>query len=161
MSKVAAKRRRKPSAEKIRAAKAKRAELAALSRAIKPALAAGMFGDCDTVNQALLVIYTKQSGQTDFKKFKDWKEAGYSVRKGESAFRVWARPRKIKGTHTDEARKEGQDEFDWFPICCLFHAGQVEDGQGKPPVSFVLPVFQPLPLALPGPGESTAHQMAS
>ncbi len=160
MSKVAVKRRRKPSAEKKRTAKVKRAELAALSRAVKAAMNVGMI-DCATVNEALLEIYAKDTGQTDFRKFKEWKEAGYSVRKGESAFRVWAKPRKIaKPPEGREQSSEGKDEFDWFPICCLFHAGQVENEDGKPPLSFVSPAFQPLPLALPAPGE-THHRQAS
>ena len=61
MKTTSAKRRRKPSAEKIRAAKLKRAELAALSRGIKQAMELGAFSHCATVSEALLPIYAKDT----------------------------------------------------------------------------------------------------
>ena len=48
-----------------------------------------------------------------------------------------------------------KDEFDWFPICCLFHAGQVADEDGNHPPSCPLFVLSEMRLALPAPGDSS------
>ncbi len=147
------------SPDKIAKAKRNRAELASLSRSVKAAMEMGMFPDCLRLNEALLEVYQGQTGQHDFRKFKEWKEDGYSVRKGEGAFRVWARPRKASETKevkTPQGSDEVADAFEWFPICCLFHAGQVEDADGNAPPSCALFVIREMPLALPAAGESSA-----
>ena len=149
-------RKRNPSPEKLAKAQQGRAELAALSRAVKVGMAMGHFPECVKVNDALLEVYGDRTGQHDFRKFREWKEAGFSVKKGESAFRVWAKPRKAKkkeAAATSEANK-AKDEFDWFPICCLFHAGQVADEDGNRPDSCPLFILSETRLALPAPGES-------
>ena len=164
-SRATRKNKRKLSVRKLEEAKAHRAELAALSRAIKVQMEMGQFPDCARVNEALIEVYSKKTGQSDFRRFREWKEAGFSVRKGERAFRVWAKPRKIAaakqanngGEAAQSSGNGGQDtkdEFDWFPICCLFHAGQVEDEDGNSPPSLVPPIFRVIaqrPLALPAP----------
>ena len=150
-------RKRKPSPEKLAKAQQGRAELAALSRAVKVGMAMGHFPECVKVNDALLEVYGDRTGQHDFRKFREWKEAGFSVKKGESAFRVWAKPRKAKKKEAPavgEANKI-KDEFDWFPICCLFHAGQVADEDGNRPPSCPLFVLSETRLALPAPGDSS------
>ena len=49
----------------------RRAELRALSQQIKPLVKAGQF---DAVNDGLVSIYSEETGQTTWHKFKEWKE---------------------------------------------------------------------------------------
>ena len=101
------------------AMKAKRTELAALSRALKPLVQAGQY---DSINEGLLDTY---SGDDDleFNTFKQWKEKGLSVKKGEKAFLVWGKPRRVPVPDaTDD-----EDEFKFWPVCYLFSSDQVEN----------------------------------
>jgi hypothetical protein len=61
-------------------------------------------------NAEIMAYYVAKTGQTEFKTFRQWKEAGYQVKKGESSYPVFSRPIGEK----------------YFGIAHLFHAGQVE-----------------------------------
>jgi hypothetical protein len=95
-----------------------REQLKTLSTQLKPLVKAGEFNN---VNEALIEVAYKTPEHQEFKKFWDWKKAGYTILKGSKAFAVWAQP--IKGKKKEEA-KEGE-EFDFFPICFLFSNAQV------------------------------------
>ena len=110
----------------------RRAELRALSMALKPLVKAGQF---DCVNDALRNHYTRETGVSEWNTFKGWADAGRAVRKGEQGFPVWAAPR---------ARKAGEGEHlggdlgqlaalngieaagaQWFPVAYLFPAAWI------------------------------------
>lgn len=110
----------------------RRAELRALSAAIRPLVKAGRFAN---VNEGLLDLYREQTGASEWHTFADWRKAGRPVRKGESGFPIWATPRHLKvapGTPIPDlaavAMMQGAEPQgpQWFPVAYLFHAGQVE-----------------------------------
>jgi uncharacterized protein DUF3560/antirestriction factor ArdC-like protein len=85
------------------------------------------------INEILMQWYREQTGQTIFKTFHDWKKAGFKVVKGQNAYRVWSMPKKAKKSYeTEQGEKLEGDEYRYWGMCCLFHAGQVEpDGDGE------------------------------
>jgi len=112
------------STNKLEAIKAKRKELANLSRGIKPLVAEGVY---DSVNEGLLDNYSDGSEIT-FHTFNGWKEEGFAVKKGSKAFLIWGKPRKVQIT----VPQEGEDEeFKYWPLCFLFSENQVERRQTK------------------------------
>lgn len=112
----------------------RRAELRALSAAIRPLVKMDVFAN---VNEGILAHWRTETGQTDFRTFKAWLEAGQPVRKGEQGFPIWGKPRHTKpqaGAGGDLAQLgalmgiEPQGP-EFFPVAYLFHAGQVEAAQ--------------------------------
>ncbi len=83
-----------------------------------------------TINSILLGIYEKQTGHSVYKTFKEWKDEGYTVNKGERSYRVWSAPRKgvdkceVTVVSTGE-QKTVEDTYKFWAMCCLFHDGQV------------------------------------
>lgn len=104
----------------------RRLELVKLSRAFKPLVGAGKF---QNVNAAIVAYYTQQTGAKTWHTFKGWKDAGFSVTKGATGFPIWAQPRPMGA-----AKQEGEpaqlaesgEGPNWFPVCYLFHDGQVQ-----------------------------------
>ncbi len=148
--------RKTPTPEQRAAAQAKRAELISRTRPLQSARKAGLlpWAELPTINACLELIYTSETGQTEWKTFLGWKEAGYGVVKGEKGFPIWGRPIERKDGATDERALE------FFPVSNLFHAGQVVDADGNHPLMasalnpFLIAV-RALPLALPAPSLST------
>ena len=90
-----------------------------------------------TINEILMEMHQEATGQSEFKTFHDWKKAGFKVRKGEKSFRIWGKPRKCKksvdAVKVDTGEKTTiEKEFELFPMCCMFHRGQVEPLDAKP-----------------------------
>ena len=139
---------KKPTRRRNAASEAARALLIELSVEAKkmiPVLQATT-GEEWTVNKVLIRDYQQSTGASDFRTFKAWKEAGYSVKKGEKAFRVWGSPvrgKKKKAADSDveqSQENEADNEYKMFPMCCLFHQGQVEkmdDGNGSDEIETV------------------------
>jgi hypothetical protein len=113
----------------------RRNELKAISKALRPLVKAGKFPN---VNAAIVAYYSEQTGQSDFRTFAAWKDAGTPVRKGEQGFPIWGTPRHLaipEGARVSDlaqvAMMQGAEVRgpEWFPVCYLFHAGQVEVAQ--------------------------------
>lgn len=114
----------------------RRAELRALSAAIRPLVKSGLY---DSVNAGLLEHYREETGQSEFHTFQDWRKAGRPVVKGAQGFPIWGRPTHIKpaegATMTGDlgalAALNGIEPTgpQWFPVAYLFHAGQVQPAQ--------------------------------
>ena len=104
----------------------RRAELRKLSEAIRPLVKAGQF---DCVNDGLRAHWTDEAGRSDWNTFRGWQEHNKKVCKGASGFPVWAAPRACN--KAAEGAQPGEitlnDDKQWFPVCYLFHGGQVED----------------------------------
>lgn len=85
------------------------------------------------INDIIAQWYREESGATTFKTFKQWKEEGFSIKKGSKAFILWAKKR--KATKQDEQSQKGHepslDEYEFFPIAYLFSDLQVEKGGGN------------------------------
>ena len=122
-------RRKEATPEQKAAAQAKRADLIALSKAVKRAMESGQFPDAEKVNDAIIATYQAQTGQADFRSFAGWREEGFQVKKGEHGFPVWGKPRTATGS-TETAPETGGDEegraYRLFPLAYLFHGEQVE-----------------------------------
>lgn len=108
----------------------RRAALVALSAQLRPLVKMGAY---DTVNEALIAYYSKETGQTEFRSFAAWLDAGQPVRKGESGFPIWGKPRHTKagaagGDLAQLAALNGIEPQgpEFFPVAYLFHAGQVQ-----------------------------------
>jgi antirestriction protein ArdC len=90
-------------------------------------------GECETVNEYLLILYQEQEGEeAEFHTYKQWRKLGHQVKKGESAFLVWGRPRKIESEEDAKEAKEGESEEEnskkdeFYPLAYLFSSNQVE-----------------------------------
>ena len=76
-----------------------------------------------TVNEYILSIYKKQTGAITFRTFKGWKDAGFSVKKGEKGYPVFSRP---IGVIKSEKNKEADSEdFKRFGTAYLFNEFQI------------------------------------
>ena len=85
-------------------------------------------GEHPTINSALLAIYREQDGlpaQTAFKLFKQWKKAGFKIKKGSKGYPVWGAPKEHKGP-------DGTT-YECFPVAHLFSEFQVEPQQNNSP----------------------------
>lgn len=106
----------------------RRAELRALSEQVRPLVKAGAF---QTVNEAVLALYSEQTGATTWRTFKGWIDSGRCVRKGEQGFPIWAQPRKREGKQEAASASPDIDAgtehgASWFPVCYLFHENQTD-----------------------------------
>jgi antirestriction protein ArdC len=76
-----------------------------------------------SMNDILLIQYKAETKATTFKTFKQWKETGKVVKKGERGYPVFSRPiGVIKAEKGKEARPE---ENKYFGTCYLFNENQV------------------------------------
>lgn len=155
-------RRKTPTPEQKAAAQARRAELIARTLPLQAARKSGLlpWAELPTVNACLELIYAGETGQTEWKTFLGWKEAGFGVVKGAKGFPIWGKP--IECAARPEApTAAGADEraFEFFPVSYLFHAGQVADADGNHPgeKNAFSAMLRALPLALPEPAESAVN----
>lgn len=90
-----------------------------------------------TINAVLISMYTAETGADTFQTFEQWKTDGYSVRKGEKAFRVWGTPRRVKNQDQsaaapEENKADDASKYEFYPMCCLFSNQQVDKTDGAP-----------------------------
>lgn len=102
--------------------KERREALKELSRAVKPLVKEGQF---DSVNEAVIELFYRQDGHTEFNTLWEWNRKGYRVQKGSKAFAVWATPKKLNRIE-DQAKGDDDKKMDFYPICYLFSNLQVE-----------------------------------
>lgn len=116
----------------MKAPNPRRLELAKLSRAFKPLVQSGKFPN---VNAAVMAYYQQQTGKQEWRTFRGWKEAGFSVIKGSSGFPIWATPRPMGSGKPAEDEPANLAEMghggQWFPVCYLFHEGQVIKAEAR------------------------------
>lgn len=101
---------------------------ARLLRELKPE-----FEDC-TINEILMATIYNPSGELEFKKFREWKAEGYTIKKGEKGFMLWAQPLKAQKEESEaptEPQNEADENSDFFPVCYLFSNEQVIKPQPK------------------------------
>ena len=99
--------------------KAKRMELITLSKGAQMLVKMGVYA---TVNDCLVSGYKEDTGATEFNTFKQWKDKGFSIKKGSTAFLVWSSPKTIK----IETDTEDEKDYQYFAMCYLFSNKQVE-----------------------------------
>ncbi len=101
--------------------KEKRQQLSELSTTVKPLVTSGQF---DNVNEAVIETFYRKEGNTEFNTYKQWKEKGFQVRKGEKAYFVWAKP--LAALQAEQGKETDEDSRKYFPLCFLFSNRQVE-----------------------------------
>ncbi len=87
--------------------------------------------EAQTVNEYIVDYYKSENPKIkEFNTFNQWKEKGFKIIKGSTAFVVWGSPR--KGKLNEPVKKTDgseEDEFEFFPLCYLFANTQVEERQ--------------------------------
>ena len=70
-------------------------------------MAQAMFLESQPLNYFILnfVYAPAEEGTTEFKKFNEWKQEGYTIKKGSKAFPVWSQP-----TKREKKAQEGENE---------------------------------------------------
>lgn len=92
-----------------------------------------------TPNDLLRDHYLNSTGASELKTFRQWKDAGFYVRKGETALRVWGKPFKTKSEQVVSTMDGDQtvvSTYDRYPMVPLYSNLQVEatqDKEGKKP----------------------------
>ena len=116
-----------PSEEKKQKAIEKRTELKQLSAKFKPLAKISE----KTINEFLVDYYKSNKGVTELKTFEDWRKLGFSVKKGESSYLVWAKP--VASTQAKERAEHNETDAkeDFFPVCHLFDRSQVQEMKPK------------------------------
>ncbi|MCX6231137.1 MAG: ArdC-like ssDNA-binding domain-containing protein [Bacteroidetes bacterium] len=99
------------------AMKEKRKKLQALSLLAKALVERGRV---ESINEGLKFLY-KSDGHEDLKTFKQWKESGQTVKKGEKGLMLWAKPLHVL---REEPKEEGENSY--FPVMYVFSKKQVE-----------------------------------
>ena len=154
------KKRRQPTEAQKQAANEKRADLCRLSASVKSIVEANneavagaigtdqaikwpvkAYAGCLTINEAIKRKHALSTGQREWNTFKGWKEAGFSVQKGEKGFLIWGAPREFKKTVEAQDVKTGEageieQKYKTFPVCYLFHCGQVSNEEEQKPASY-------------------------
>lgn len=85
------------------------------------------FQDCETLNEIIIDVFYKKGENKEFHSFVGWKEKGYRVKKGETAFLIWGKPRKKQGK--EDEKKDDEEEkpgAEFFPLAYIFSNNQVE-----------------------------------
>lgn len=112
--------------EKMKKAIEKRQELKQLSKKFQTLRK--VTGDPRTVNEFLVDYYRETAQVTELNTFDEWKKKGFSVKRGETSFLVWAKPQKLQN-NTENDNEENEKEF--FPVCHLFDRSQVHELEKK------------------------------
>ena len=105
----------------------KRENLKAISKIAQMAIKNGAT-EAQTVNEFVTDHYKSENpGIEEFDTFHQWKDKGFKIKKGSTAFVVWGSPRKGK-LEEPVMKSDGKedDEFEFFPLCYLFSNQQVE-----------------------------------
>ncbi|MFA9219671.1 MAG: ArdC-like ssDNA-binding domain-containing protein [Sediminibacterium sp.] len=99
----------------------KRQQLKDMSQQVKPLVKQELF---DNVNEAVIATFYRTEGNTEFHTYRQWKEKGFQVRKGERAFFVWAKP--LNALQEEQGKETDEESSRYFPLCFLFSNLQVE-----------------------------------
>lgn len=114
---------KEPTKEKKRPIDIARENLKLLSLEVKDLVEDGTFF---TINDAIMETLYKDDTNKEFKSYRQWKNEGYQVNKGEKAFLLWAKPKQInKPIEENPTEKEWEEMLKFFPIAYLFSNAQV------------------------------------
>lgn len=97
--------------------KEKRQKLHALSLLAKALVDRGR---AESINEGLKILY-KSDGHEELKTFKQWRENGQTVKKGEKGLMLWAKP-----LHVLKEQPKEEGEMSYFPVMYVFSSKQVE-----------------------------------
>ncbi len=110
-------------------AKERREQLRAMSKTVAPLVEEGAF---DTINDAIITTIYKDGEHSEFNTFHQWKDKGYKVKKGSTAFAVWGRPKKKQDAEQGKpVNEDEEDKLKFWPMAYLFSNAQVEPMEKK------------------------------
>ena len=74
-----------------------------------------------SINDVLLGFYREEAGQTDFRTFYNWTQAGFKVKKGEKYFRIWGGPSELRLKLMLRLRPKKGEVLSFFlcAVCCM------------------------------------------
>lgn len=84
-----------------------------------------LFWSSKTLNYIMLNHLYKTDGATEFNTFKQWKERGATIVKGQTAFVIWGQPLQPKEKKKEEDQTDAVEDYRYFPLCFLFSDKQV------------------------------------
>lgn len=119
-------RNRKAQFERLLSASAQARQIRELMINTAKSLQQAMFLEGQPLNYFILkyVYAPTEEGTTDFKKFNEWKQEGYTIKKGSKAFPVWSQP-------TKRERKEGDSETETAPTPALMENATGEENRTR------------------------------
>lgn len=107
----------------------RRNELKALSKIAQLAIKSEET-DASSVNEWILDYYREQEPAiSEFNTFNQWKEKGFSIKKGSTAYVIWGSPRKVENPEPENSGDSDNDEYKYWPLCYLFSDQQVAEGR--------------------------------
>lgn len=80
-----------------------------------------------SINDIIVNHFYKDSANTEFHTFKGWLKEGKAVRKGETAFLVWGRPKAVQEQEAGKQTTGEEEEDTFFPVSFIFSNAQVID----------------------------------
>ena len=119
-------RNRKAQFERLLSASAQARQIRDLMINTAKSLQQAMFLEGQPLNYFILkyVYAPTEEGTTDFKKFNEWKQEGYTIKKGSKAFPVWSQP-------TKREKKEGDSESETAPTPALMENATGEENRTR------------------------------
>lgn len=119
-------RNRKAQFERLLSASAQARQIRELMINTAKSLQQAMFLEGQPLNYFILkyVYAPTEEGTTDFKKFNEWKQEGYTIKKGSKAFPVWSQP-------TKREKKEGDSESETAPTPALMENATGEENRTR------------------------------
>ena len=119
-------RNRKAQFERLLSASAQARQIRELMINTAKSLQQAMFLEGQPLNYFILkyVYAPTEEGTTDFKKFNEWKQEGYTIKKGSKAFPVWSQP-------TKREKKEGDSETETAPTPALMENATGEENRTR------------------------------
>ena len=83
------------------------------------------------INDVLAMWYKEETNADTFKSFLQWKKDGYNVKRGEKAFLLWSRKRKVsRHEESNNGDEPTEKNYEFFPIAYIFSNFQVEKAEG-------------------------------
>lgn len=124
---------------------AEKEKLSNLSLLIRPLVQHGQYL---TINDGLIDWYKKETpGVTVFNTFESWKRLGYTVKKGEHAYKIWSQKR------TSIKVNEKNENYTFFSLTYLFSNLQVFK-----PAKFEISAPEPTPEQEPEPTQEATPE---
>lgn len=84
-----------------------------------------LFYSAMSVNDVIIKYFYKSPEHQEFHTFKGWLKEGSCVKKGETAFLVWGRPKAVQEQEKNP-NAENDDESEFFPVSYIFSNAQVQ-----------------------------------
>lgn len=81
------------------------------------------------INDIIVNHFYKDDKNTEFHTFHGWKEKGMYVKKGETAFLVWGRPKAVQEQEKGNQPSGDEEEDTFHPVSFIFSNAQVREAK--------------------------------